>query len=100
LVPLSEIIAMALGIGTNTKGVQKIWNALIERYGSEVTVLVDADIRDSGVDERAINAILAFREGKVKVHPGGGGQYGHVELSDTKRDFQNSPEPQKSLFEF
>ena len=100
LVPLSEIIAMALGIGTNTKGVQKIWNALIERYGSEVTVLVDADIRDSGVDERVINAILAFREGKVKVHPGGGGQYGHVELSDTKRDFQNSPEPQKSLFEF
>ncbi len=55
---------------------------------------------DSGVDERAVNAIIAFREGRVKVHPGGGGQYGRVELSDTKRDFQKDPESQKSLFEF
>ncbi len=100
LIPLSEIIAMALGKGNNTKGVQEIWNILIEKYGSEVAVLVDADIVDSGVDERIINAIVAFREGRVKVHPGGGGQYGRVELSETMPDFQNDPEPQKSLFEF
>jgi uncharacterized protein (TIGR00375 family) len=100
LIPLSEIIAMALGKGNNTKGVQKIWNILIERYGSEVAVLVDADIMDSGVDERVVNAIISFREGRVKVHPGGGGQYGRVELSENMPDFQNDPEPQKSLFEF
>ena len=100
LIPLSEIIAMALGKGNNTKGVQEIWNILIERYGSEVAVLVDADIMDSGVDERVVNAIIAFRGGRVKVHPGGGGQYGRVELSETMLDFQNDPEPQKSLFEF
>ncbi|MDP2767290.1 MAG: TIGR00375 family protein [Candidatus Methanoperedens sp.] len=97
LIPLSEIIAMALGMGTNTKGVQGIWNALIERYGSEVAVLVDADIKNSGVDESVINAILAFRCGKVKVHPGGGGQYGRIEL-DAER--KNDCEPQKSLFDF
>jgi uncharacterized protein (TIGR00375 family) len=100
LIPLSEIVAMALGKGNNTKGVQEIWNTLIERYGSEVAVLVDADIMDSGVDERVVNAIIAFREGRVKVHPGGGGQYGRVELSETMHDFQNDTEPQKSLFEF
>jgi len=100
LIPLSEIIAMAIEKGNNTKGVQGIWNILIERYGSEVAVLVDADIIDSGVDERVVNAIIAFREGRVKVHPGGGGHYGRVEISDTKRDVQNNPEPQKSLFEF
>ena len=55
---------------------------------------------DSGVDERVVNAIIAFRKGRVKVHPGGGGQYGRVEISDTKRDVQNNPGPQKSLFEF
>lgn len=97
LIPLSEIIAMALGMGTNTKGVQGIWNALIERYGSEVAVLVDADIKNSGVDESVINAILALRCGKVKVHPGGGGQYGRIEL-DAER--KNDCKPQKSLFDF
>ncbi|MCZ7392071.1 MAG: TIGR00375 family protein [Candidatus Methanoperedens sp.] len=95
LIPLSEIIAMALGTGTNTKGVQGIWNALIEQYGSEVAVLVDADIKNSGVDERVINAITALRCGQVKVHPGGGGQYGRIELEQ-----KNNYEPQKALFDF
>ncbi len=99
LIPLSEIIAMALGIGTNTKGVQGIWNTLIERYGTEVAVLVDADIKNSGVDVRVINAIITFRDGKVKVHPGGGGQYGRVELS-SKPEKNNNCEPQKSLLDF
>jgi uncharacterized protein (TIGR00375 family) len=100
LIPLSEIIAMALGIGTNTKGVKKIWDALIERYSSEVVVLVDADVKNSGVDERVINAVTAFREGRVKVHPGGGGQYGRIELSEGERVVHNEAEPQKSLFDF
>lgn len=99
LIPLSEIIAMALGIGTNTKGVQGIWNTLIERYGTEVAVLVDADIKNSGVDARVINAIITFRDGKVKVHPGGGGQYGRVELS-AKPEKNNNCESQKSLLDF
>ncbi len=98
LIPLSEIIAMALGTGTNTKGVQKIWDALIQKYGSEVTVLVDADIRGSGIDERVLDAIMAFRDGKVRVVPGGGGQYGCVELGGASSN--RVPEPQKSLFDF
>ncbi len=100
LIPLSEIIAMALGMGVNTKSVQGVWNMLIERFGSEVAVLVDADIRGSGVDNRVINAIIAFREGKVTVHPGGGGQYGRIELTGTESCAHNEPGPQKSLFEF
>ena len=89
---------MALGIGTNTKGVRKIWDVLIKQYGSEVAVLVDIAIIDSGVDERVIDAIKAFREGKVRVIPGGGGQYGKVELGFAEPE--EPSEPQKSLFEF
>ncbi|HEY9206661.1 MAG TPA: TIGR00375 family protein [Candidatus Methanoperedens sp.] len=100
LIPLSEIIAMALGKGANTKGVQEIWNRLIEKYGSEVTVLVDADFVDSTVDERVINAILSFRHGKVRVNPGGGGQYGRIELSDVELKNQVNGELQRSLFDF
>ncbi len=100
LIPLSEIIAMALGKGTNTKGVQGTWDKLVGQFGSEVAVLVDADIRDSAIDERVVKAIIAFRQGKVKVHPGGGGQYGHIELSDTNFENNGNSEPQKSLFDF
>jgi uncharacterized protein (TIGR00375 family) len=105
IIPLSEIIAKALGIGPNTKGVQVIWKALIDKYGTEVSVLVDTDINDSGIDERVIGAINAFKEGKVKVCPGGGGQYGTVELPgsdayDVGKNCANNCEPQRSLLDF
>jgi uncharacterized protein (TIGR00375 family) len=105
IIPLSEIIAKALGIGPNTKGVQGVWNALIGQYGSEVAVLIDADIKNSGVDERVIGAIIAFKEGKVKVKPGGGGQYGSVELpgsveSNSGKLNKKKCEPQRSLCDF
>ena len=58
------------------------------------------DSGNSGVDERVLNAIIAFRAGLVIVHPGGGGQYGRVELSETTQEENNNTEPQKSLFEF
>lgn len=105
IIPLSEIIAKALGIGPNTKGVQAIWKALIDKYGTEVCVLIDADINNSGIDERVIGAINAFKEGKVKVSPGGGGQYGMVELPDSYtydagKNCVRNGEPQRSLLDF
>ncbi|MFZ3170091.1 MAG: TIGR00375 family protein [Candidatus Methanoperedens sp.] len=105
IIPLSEIIAKALGVGPNTKGVQSVWNALIDQYGSEVAVLIDADIKNSEVDARVISAIIAFREGKVKVNPGGGGQYGSVELpgsvaSKPQKMNKKNGDPQTSLFNF
>lgn len=105
IIPLSEIIAKALGIGPNTKGVQVTWKALIDKYGTEVSVLVDTDINDSGIDERVIRAINAFKEGKVKVCPGGGGQYGTVELPgseayDAGKNCGKNSEPQRSLLDF
>jgi uncharacterized protein (TIGR00375 family) len=105
IIPLSEIIAKAIGIGPNTKGVQTIWKALIDKYGTEVSVLIDTDINNSGIDERVIRAINAFKNGKVKVCPGGGGQYGTVELpgSDAYHSGKNcakNGEPQRSLLDF
>jgi uncharacterized protein (TIGR00375 family) len=102
LIPLSEIISMALGIGPNTKGVNRIWSLLVGRFGSEVAVLVDSDIEEikvSGADERVINAIVALREGRVKVYPGGGGKYGRIELNSDCND-QKGCELQKSLLDF
>ncbi len=100
LIPLSEIIAKALGKGTNTKGVQQIWDKLVGQFRSEVAVLIDANISDCSIDKRVINAIIAFRQGKVKVVPGGGGQYGRIELSDADLENNGNSEHQKSLSDF
>lgn len=84
LVPLSEIIMMAFGTkSTTTRKVRDAWEILVDRFSSEVTVLLDAELDGiEGVEPAVIRAVNMFREGKVRVIPGGGGQYGRVELDN------------------
>ncbi|WP_440945892.1 TIGR00375 family protein [Methanosarcina sp. T3] len=82
LIPLAEIIQMALGHASiQTKGVKSAWETLVEHFGNEVEALIYAEPNALKiVDDRVVNAILAFRKGDVIIHPGGGGQYGWLEL--------------------
>ncbi len=85
LIPLAEIITKAIGQSSPyTKTVSNIWSKLITKFGDEVKVLLDAKIEELNEvsEEHITNAIKAFREGRVILHPGGGGQYGQVELPD------------------
>ncbi|AKB52419.1 DNA helicase II [Methanosarcina barkeri str. Wiesmoor] len=89
LIPLAEIIQMALGhASVQTKGVQTAWNKLIERFGNEIKALIYSEPEDLKVvgDDRIVNAILAFRKGDVIIHPGGGGQYGWLELPESLKN--------------
>jgi len=99
LAPLAEIIQMALGhAGIQTKGVKTAWNSLVERFGNEVEALIYSNPEDLKiVDERIVNAILAFRDGSVIIHPGGGGQYGWLELPQNLKEEQRKGklEPEK-----
>ena len=102
-VPLSEIIRMAIGhAGANTKGVLTIWNKLVGDCGSEIAVLIDADIGALDVDARVRSALVAFRDGALVIHPGGGGEYGTLSLPDASDGVQKTRRmpPQKSLFEY
>nr|HML26672.1 phosphotransferase [Methanomethylovorans sp.] len=112
LAPLSEVIMMALGHASiNTKGVQTAWNSLVERSGSEVKVLLGVPAENMDfVDRKIVNAIMAFRNEEIIIHPGGGGQYGWLELPADREAHLTSPRPenehagkkdkQKSLFDF
>lgn len=125
LIPLAEIIQMALGHASiRTKGVQTAWNTLAEHFGNEVEALVYAEPEKLEiVDERIVQAVLAFRVGDVNIHAGGGGQYGRVELPEhlkpgpekakkgngpkkgakkekTGAENAGKPTDQKSLFDF
>jgi len=83
LIPLAEIITKAVGQRNPfTQTVTKRWNELVDTFGSEINVLLDVDIQEiAKVTAPAITeAIQAFREKKVIIRPGGGGQYGIIEL--------------------
>jgi uncharacterized protein (TIGR00375 family) len=109
LVPLSEIIMRAKGVSSpNTKTVGRIWDHLISNFGDEVAVLVDAPLEEikKATEENVSKAISAFREGRVILHPGGGGKYGSLEIPDKKayekylKKQKESKKGQASLFEF
>jgi uncharacterized protein (TIGR00375 family) len=101
LIPLAEIIQMALGhAGVQTKGVKTAWDMLIGRFGNEVEALIyAAPDALKIVDERIVKAILAFRNGNVIIHPGGGGKYGWLELPENlkegKKEGKLEPEIEK-----
>jgi len=84
LIPLAEIIQMALGhASVQTKGVKTAWDTLIEHFGNEVEALIYAEPGALKiVDRKIVNAILAFRKDDIIIHPGGGGQYGWLELPE------------------
>jgi len=79
---------MALGhAGVQTKGVKTAWDMLIGRFGNEVEALIyAAPDALKMVDERIVKAIVAFRNGDVIIHPGGGGQYGWLELPENLKE--------------
>jgi PHP family Zn ribbon phosphoesterase len=77
---------------------------LTKEFSSEVAVLIDADIEDiAKVPAPAITEeIEEFREGKVIIHPGGGGRYGVIELPSSTKKVNSSIyiSEQKSLLDY
>jgi len=91
LVPLEEIIAQALGLGVNTKGVTREYDRLIARFGSEFCILLDLPEKDlqKGIPARILQGIMKVRAGDLKIEPGYDGVYGKVTIPlDVKEDEQ------------
>ncbi|MFW6117858.1 MAG: endonuclease Q family protein, partial [Thermoproteota archaeon] len=81
LLPLSEIIKTVLDISSlYAKKVWNVYNQLIERFGTEYTVLMDTSKQELSkvVDEKIAEAIVRIRKGDVKVVPGYDGVYGRL----------------------
>lgn len=107
LLPLSEIIAAVLGdISIASKRVWEVYNAVVDRFGDEYSVLIDVPRERlvEVVDPRIAEAIIRVREGQVKVVPGYDGVYGKLiifpeeekEATGVKRE----AERQRGLEEF
>jgi uncharacterized protein (TIGR00375 family) len=84
LLPLSEIIAAVLKVDSpSTRAVWKIYNSLVDKFGDEYKVLIDAskEALSEVVEQPIAEAITRVREGSVTVVPGYDGVYGKLVLS-------------------
>ncbi|MBM4255444.1 MAG: DNA helicase UvrD [Deltaproteobacteria bacterium] len=82
LLPLEEIIAAAVGQRTNTKKVNVEYDRLLDRYGSELRILLDLDEKEfaDGTPPRIVAGIMKVRRGEVQITPGYDGEYGKIAL--------------------
>jgi len=81
LLPLHELIALHLGTKVESPKTWRIYNPLIEHFGNEFKILLEAgkeELEKKSVQERLIELILLNREGKLKVKAGFDGEYGKV----------------------
>jgi uncharacterized protein (TIGR00375 family) len=104
MIPLAEIIAAALGsVSSFSPRILREWKLLVDRFGSEANLLVDTPINEIArvVPVAVAEAIEAFRLGKILIRPGGGGEYGKIELSQEAHPVSfKCAEGQRNLQEF
>ncbi len=103
LLPLSELISLVQGSGISAGKTWKVFYDLIKNFGNEFNVLLNVSEEDlvKVVGDDLSAAIIANREGRLKVAPGYDGEYGKPLLSSDpvmKKDYRNIT--QKGLVEF
>ncbi|MBN2153880.1 MAG: hypothetical protein JW839_20655 [Candidatus Lokiarchaeota archaeon] len=92
IVSLVEMLRVAMRIGSSgSKALEKLYDACVERFGTEIDLLLAADLKTadvSSLQEQArkypglfktlFDIIGAFRRGEVAFKPGGGGTFGEL----------------------
>ncbi len=81
LVPLPEIISEIMQVGVSSKSVEREYERIINKLGSELSILTKIPVKDiSGVSELLGEAISRLRSGRVIKQAGYDGEYGVIRL--------------------
>ena len=94
LVPLPEIISEILGVGPSAKSVTNEYERLINKFGSEFSILREVPTDELSKDFPLLGeGISRLREGRVIKHAGYDGEYGVIRLFEenelVKKNFVN-----------
>jgi uncharacterized protein (TIGR00375 family) len=97
LIPLKEIIADSLGVGSNTRAVIDTYDKITSHFGNEFRILLELPEKDllASMEQKIARAVIKVREEKVEIRPGYDGVYGQILIPEEKPD---KVTVQKSLF--
>lgn len=86
IIPLVEMIRALKGVkSVKAKSVIKIYNSLIQNFGTEFDILTDSSLLSKismkgDIYQSLANLIEAFKKHDIEFIPGGGGKYGEISL--------------------
>jgi len=90
ILPLHELIVIFNDVGIASKTNWEVYNSLIDKFESELNILMHVkkeDLEREEINTKLIDLILKNREGKIKVKPGYDGEYGVAVLEEQKKLF-------------
>jgi len=84
LLPLHEIISLAVGVSMQSKKVWGIYDPFIKEFGNEFNILLKLPKEKLlvHIDEKIVSLILKNREGKIQIKAGFDGEYGVALLGE------------------
>lgn len=82
LIPLSEVIADAKGMGTASQGVQTLYFEMLNRLGNEIYILRECPLEriEQSFGDKIAEGIGRVRTGKVEIAAGYDGEYGKIKI--------------------
>lgn len=105
LIPLSEILSKLIRSAVATRKIWAEFNRLVDHFGSEFNVLLDASDEELKkiTSPKIADKIIANRKGEIEINPGYDGVYGEPIFSEEDR--KEAPkieikQQQKGLNEF